>query len=217
LTLIDRKSTTVGEVVQTSLTIVLAQAPELSGAPAFGEIVRIGGGSGSESTDPFSGAPAPSGTVYGIVFSVTTGSLDPTRRPTAYGMEPDQLLREQPQVFSLLQTEYECLLLAHVSREKLRHSPPNLPPELHTSVRRCDEAELERLTEKVDGLWLASTREPRVPVDALLEKFAQTGYEVRGHSTDYLIQLGRDTVRYLSGDADRALRVIERLAAIPED
>ena len=73
----------VGEVVESSTTELVAEACQLHGAPSFGQFVRV------DSEVP----------IVGIVFNVFTHSIEPNRRPTAYGKTEDELRLEQPQLF----------------------------------------------------------------------------------------------------------------------
>ena len=65
----------VGEIVESSTTELIAEARELHGAPSFGQFIRV------EGDMP----------VVGIVFNVFTHSLEPNRRPTAYGKTEQEL------------------------------------------------------------------------------------------------------------------------------
>ena len=82
----DPERSHVGEVVESSTTELVAEARQLHGAPSFGQFVRV------DSEVP----------IVGIVFNVFTHSIEPNRRPTAYGKTEDELRLEQPQIFELL-------------------------------------------------------------------------------------------------------------------
>ena len=91
----------VGEVVESSnATELVAEARQLHGAPSFGQFVRV------DSEVP----------IVGIVFNVFTHSIEPNRRPTAYGKTEDELRLEQPQIFELLRTEFQALVIGYLTK-----------------------------------------------------------------------------------------------------
>ncbi|MBT4497415.1 MAG: hypothetical protein HOC74_06825, partial [Gemmatimonadetes bacterium] len=87
-----------GEVIESSTTEFVAESCELHGAPSFGRFVRV-----------VSEVP-----IIGIVFNVFTQSIEPNRRPTAYGKTEEELRLEQPQIFELLRTEFQALVIGYV-------------------------------------------------------------------------------------------------------
>ena len=78
---------------------------------AFGSFVRVGA---YVQSDPFGSATGEDGAIYGLVYQSSTSSHDPNRRASAFGLEEDELEREQPQIYELLATEFSCLIVGHV-------------------------------------------------------------------------------------------------------
>ena len=84
-----------GEVIESSTSQFLAESRELNGAPPFGSFVKT-------TSEPG---------VYGLVFNVSTHSIESNRRATAYGKTEHELRMEQPQIFELLKTEFEAVIV----------------------------------------------------------------------------------------------------------
>src|SRR5262249_50053670 len=124
------RASPLGEVIEASTTHFVAQCPpaRLHAPPDFGAFVKVlppghsdcGTPAPSDTEnlleDPFADprspepfdlpAVTPDGTLYALVFSATTASAEPGRRPAAYGLEETRLREEQPQIFDLLATEF---------------------------------------------------------------------------------------------------------------
>ena len=103
----------VGEVVESSTAEALAQARELNRAPCFGRFVLI------QSVVP----------AVGIVFNVSTQSIEANRRPVAYGKTERELRLEQPQIFELLRTHFQILIVGHLDRAGDRRGAGSGPVE----------------------------------------------------------------------------------------
>ena len=89
-----------GEVVEASTTQIVAQCYELYTSPPLGSLVRCGT---SDTTGEDGDA------VYGIVYEVSTHSIDPGRRPIARGRDEDDedaVYEANPQLSRLLSTEF---------------------------------------------------------------------------------------------------------------
>ena len=89
-----------GEVIESSTSELVAEARELDRAPAFGSLVHVEAG--------FS--------TVGVVFNVSTQSIEPGRKAMAFGMSADDLRMQQPQIFELF------------ARPAVQ--PPDLPPSI---------------------------------------------------------------------------------------
>ncbi|MDD4352480.1 MAG: hypothetical protein PHU71_05935 [Candidatus Gracilibacteria bacterium] len=100
----------IGEIIETSTRNCIAQSYELDAAPSLGALVKMG-------------------EIYGVVCEVRTLSIDPSRKPQALGNGTKNLaeiLAQQPQLKSLLRTEFEIRLVGS--------DLPDRPPALHAQV-----------------------------------------------------------------------------------
>ncbi len=186
----------VGEVVESSTTTLIAEARRLHGAPDFGAFVRI------ESDGQ---------QLVGVVHNARTQSSEPNRRPMAYGKTEAELRREQPQIFELLRTQFEVLVLGYLEGEAMVHRFPPQPARIHSFVFPCDAAQVRVVTE--DPQFLRSLLEaPGVPTDELLLATLRHALEQRQGSTrDYLGVMGSELSRVLRDDYDRLSSLIRRM------
>jgi hypothetical protein len=185
----------IGEVVESHTAGFRAQARELHGAPALGALVRV-------ESEPVA---------YGIVFNVETGSLDAHRRPVAYGLTEEELRREQPQIFELLKTEFEALLVGYREGDLLWQTLPPYPPRLHSFVYECPPEEVRTFTEELDFLRLLVQSEPR-HLDELLLAVARQAIQAHEGEPEYVTAIGQEIARLIGSDYDRLRSIIRRLA-----
>ena len=78
------KRTYFAEIVESSLTNWTAQSWDWDMFPAFGTLVVV---------------PENKRSLFGIVYQINTGSLEPGRYPFTYQKTQEELLKEQPQIF----------------------------------------------------------------------------------------------------------------------
>jgi hypothetical protein len=222
----------IGEVLSANTTRFIAQCPpeRLHDPPALGAFVRIlppgaivppANAAAEEAIDdPFADPPpakpsalpsAPEETLYALVFSATTGSLEPGRRAAAYGLEEAQLREEQPQIFDLLATEFEALHIGFVRDGRLRPYLPSRPPRLHALVETCTPEETCALTDTPDLLrtLLAATGE--VSADELIAACLRHAYECRNRDFAYLVRMGKQLAILLREDPERLAALLRKL------
>jgi len=191
----DAEKTHVGEVVESSTTEVTAEARALHDAPAFGQFVRID-----------SGLP-----IIGIVFNVFTHSIEPNRRPTAYGKTEDELRLEQPQIFELLRTEFQMLVIGYIDKLGPAQILPPQPARIHSFVHLCSEEEVCDFTDTDDYLR-SILNTSSVPTDELLIAALRQTLRAHDNASAYLVRMGKELSRLLGDDYDRLRSVIRRAA-----
>lgn len=108
------------EIVESSLHEWTAQSWQWNDAPTYGSLVTIEQG-------PL--------TLIGLVYEVSTGSMDPSRYPFAYQKTEEELLKEQPQIFEFLKTTFSCLAMGYYQKGKIHHLAPNTPAKIHSFVQ----------------------------------------------------------------------------------
>ena len=185
----------VGEVIESSTTELIAEACHLHGAPSFGRFIRVD-------------AEMP---IIGIVFNVFTHSIEPNRRPTAYGKTEEELRLEQPQIFELLRTEFQALVIGYLDDDTPAHIVPPQPARIHSFAYLCDDEEVRRFTSTDDYLRsILSTA--KLPTDELL--IAALRYTLKAHESSraYLVRMGKELSRLLRDDYDRLSSMIRRIA-----
>ncbi len=225
----------VGEVIGSGTARFTAQCPRplLHLPPAFGAFVRIvpeGAQSVSQATgdeppatifDPFAdpkplpaaGLPdgVPNETLYAIVTSAATGSAEPGRRPTAYGLEEDQLRRQQPQIFDLLATEFSAIYAGYAREGRFRAGVPPRPARLHAPVSDCSPEEVRAITESADFLRALVAAPADFPVDELIVACIRHASACRNHDYPYLVRAGKQLANLLRDNPDRLTALLGRL------
>ena len=185
----------VAEVIESSTGDFLAECRELNGSPPFGSFVKVTGLS----------------PVIGLVFSVSTHSIEPNRRPTAYGKTEEELRMEQPQIFELLKTELRAIIVGYVDGTGSHPFLPPQPPRIHSFVHPCDAEETRMFTAASDYLrTIVNT--PRLPTDDLLIASVRNAWAARGRDKAYLVSIGKDLSRLIRDDYDRLSSIIRRIA-----
>lgn len=188
----------VGEVVESSTTTLVAEARRLHGSPDFGAFVRI------ESSD--------SAPMVGVVHNASTASIETNRRPMAYGKTESELRSEQPQIFELLRTQFDVLILGYLDSGAMVHLFPPQPARIHSFVFPCDAEQICTITD--DPQFLRSLLEaPGIPTDELLLATLRHALDVRADDTSaYLASMGSELSRLLRDDYDRLTSIIRILA-----
>lgn len=162
---------------------------------------------------PATGLPAgiPDGTLYAVVFSAGTGSAEPGRRPTAYGLEEEQLRRQQPQIFDLLATEFSALHVGYARDAAFRAGIPPRPSRLHAAVSDCSPEEVCAVTASPEFLRALITAPGDVPVDEMIVACLRHAVACRGDDYPYLVRAGKQLAALLRDDPDRLTALLWRL------
>lgn len=192
----DTATAGVGEVVESSTTTLVAEARKLHGAPDFGAFVRVE----SDGRD-----------LIGVVHNARTQSSEPNRRPMAYGKTEKELRREQPQIFELLRTQFEVLILGYLDGDAMVHLYPPQPARIHSFVFPCRPQDLLAVTE--DPQYLRSLLEaPGLPTDELLLATLRRAVIARPDSAgSYIARMGSELSRLLRDDYDRLSSIVRRM------
>jgi len=188
-----------GEVIESSTTTLVAEARHLHEAPNFGAFVRVE----SDGRD-----------IVGVVHNTRTQSIEPNRRPTAYGKTEAELRREQPQIFELLRTQFEVFVLGYFDGTSMVHLFPPQPARIHSFVFPCTPAHVLAVTE--DPQFLRSILETTgLPTDELLLATLRHALDQRARgergSRAYLAQMGSELSRLLRDDYDRLSSLVRRM------
>lgn len=117
-----------GEVIESSLSGWKVHCWQWDTMPAFGSLVVT---------------VQEHITLFGIVTHVQTGSIDAGRYPFPYQKTEEELRREQPQIFALLQTIVSCLTVGYKEHINMYYQLAPRPPKIHAFVRLADRQELD--------------------------------------------------------------------------
>ena len=175
----------IGEVLITSTSQFTAQAVKVNNSPAFGSFVKaISGGA----------------TIYGVVYNISTGSIDGNRKPIAFGKQEEILFKEQPQLTHLLKTEFSALTIGH-RKEKYYGNLPDNPPRIHSFVQACSDEEVIEITEDLRYLQtLIGTNLGNH--EQLLSSSIRFGVNISNNKKEFLIRTGKCLLPLLKYDLD---------------
>ncbi|HVL81349.1 MAG TPA: hypothetical protein VM840_07150 [Actinomycetota bacterium] len=186
----------VGEIVEASTTRFRAVSVRAFEPPAFGSFVR------SVSTDRVT---------YGVVSHVAHGSTDPSRRAIPLGRTWEELVAEHPQVFDLLQTEFEAITVAFCPNGGEVHGfLPPVPPRVHDFVTLCADHEIRALT--ADLSFVRTLGASGLPVTGeLLAAAIRGAAAAREDGRSFLLRAGREVADLYRSDYEQACAVLRRL------
>lgn len=108
------------EVIESSLDYFIAQSWQWDHFPSFGSLVVINTSKRS---------------VIALVHTIKTGSMDPNRHPFAYQKTEEELLAEQPHIFSFLKTTFSCLILGYQEKGNIYYMLSPEPPKIHAFIQ----------------------------------------------------------------------------------
>ncbi len=116
-----------GEIVESSLNNFVAQSWDWQRPPSFGSVVII---------------DTKLRKLFAVVSFIQTSSIDQVRQPFAFKKTQEELIKEQPQIFEFLRTNFTCLMLGYVEENKVFSILPPEPPKIHEFVRIASQEEM---------------------------------------------------------------------------
>ncbi|NTV45850.1 MAG: hypothetical protein HGB11_04880 [Chlorobiales bacterium] len=189
----------IGEVVQSNTAFFSAVIPvkflQTGSLPVrFGDLVKVGTGIFSS---------------YAIVSFIEHIPTEPNRKVSPHGKDREELRREMPQVFELLQTSFNALIVGFEENGSLRQSTPPVPPSLHDFVYQTTEDERTRFFSKKAAYIRMIMQSRDVMPDELIIAFLRSHLGVIEQAQ--LVAIGKE-LSYLLGDDHRRLEsVLERI------
>jgi hypothetical protein len=189
----------IGEVIGSSNTEFIAQSHALYESPAFGAFVRV---------------DARDDTVYGVVFASYTHSLEPNRLAVAYHRSELELRAEQPQIFELLKTKFEAVIVGYKGKDVVRPHLPPKPPRIHAYVFPLAPVEVKRVTADLGflRLLLAGAKAPnRAPADELVAAALRHALDAHGGDRSFLVRAGKELARHLKDDYETLSSILRRV------
>ena len=189
----------VGEVIEASTTDFVAQCYELYQLPSLGSLVKT------------RDLPVE---LYGIVYSATTASIEPGRRPIARGKDEateEEIYRSNPQLLKLLRSEFSTLVVGYRQDEKLYHYLPPKPAKIHSFVYLCSPDEVKEFSQSFAFLnMLLNTRLP-IPADELVAACLRQMSQVYEDRHAFLVAAGKELATLISGDFNQFKAILERI------
>ncbi|MCS7192266.1 MAG: hypothetical protein NZ937_04690 [Armatimonadetes bacterium] len=188
----------VAEVIESSTTEFTAECKELNSSPPFGALVK------AYSAPWF---------IYGVVHHISTQSIEPYRRPMAFGKTEQELKQEQPQIYALLRTNFKALVVGYASEERpeeIVQAIPPVPTRLHTFVYECAPEEVRQFANDLHFLRTIINA-TRSLGDELLVAVCRHMLSAHEGRREYLIKLGKELCRLIRDDYHRLTHLLRRL------
>ena len=189
----------IGEIIEANSTTFVAGTYQLLQAPPFGALVRADGADGCAA--------------YALVYDIHTASQELGGRAVVRGREgmyDGDIYAENPDLETVLQTEFRALVVGFCDGPAIRQYLPPLPPPVHYSVRICDDAELTRFTERLDFLpTVLGARD--LPADELLAATLRRAAAVQPDRAAFTIKAGRQLATLLREEHSRLMTILQRI------
>jgi len=185
----------VAEVIESKTDQFVAETLKYHEIPGFGTFVRV-----QDETRR----------VYGIVSGAYTGSLDGTGKARAFFKSLSELELEQPQIFSLLRTEFTAVVAGYLEAGVYRTYFPPVHVRLHLPVEICDDEEVLKISINT-GFLLKTLNCPNGNGDELTAAALRTVAILHDNPKEYLLNAGRELLKMLAYDTQRLKSVIERV------
>ncbi|MGB3405256.1 MAG: HAS-barrel domain-containing protein [Microcoleaceae cyanobacterium] len=212
-TTVNRSPNHFAEVIETSTIEFLAQCLEPEDLsfpvmPPFGSWVKA--------LDEESGNK-----IYGVVYHATTSPIDSVHRARALGLSLEELREQQPQIFSMLKTEFRVAILGFETSPVgqngfqapngtfYQYIPPR-PPQIHQGVYQCSPDEVINFSGQFDFLRTL-LQVSQAPVDALIAASIREVYQLRNADRSWLVEAGRMLSILLKDDYDRLRLVLGQI------
>jgi len=187
----------IGEIIATETTSLVAESYTLNHPPALGSLVWASNESGR--------------TIYAIVCHVSTGGIDPSRRPIRRSTEATSdvgIYREHPELVHTLRTEFRALLVGWSDGDRITQSLPSQPPLLHYTVHMCSEEQVRAFTEESYYLRLLLSGSEPVPPEQLIVANLRETYLCRGRDEAWLRASAKEVARLLKDDYERLMTIL---------
>jgi len=187
----------VGRIVAASLAELRVECFELEGAPPLGALVAV-----AEQN------PA----VYGVVSSVTTEGVDPSRPVSPHGTADEDLgtvLSRNPHLPVLLRTTFTAVVVGFEEGGALRHYLPDTPARLIARIRVCDANDQCRFAESLE--FLEPLLQSGSLADDVVAAFIRRTSRAHADPYRFLLDAGRALVPLLMNEPDRLAAIVRRI------
>jgi hypothetical protein len=195
------EDTRVGEVIEVCTTGFIAQCYELYDSPPLGGLVKTQGDFQQE--------------IYGVVYNASTTGIEPGRRPIARGKDEaneDEVYRSNPQLYKLLKSEFNVLIVGFKKGERVFQYLPSKPPHIHRFVYLCSEEEIKEYSGSFDFLNILLKARLDIPVEELVGAVLRRMAQVRGDlNFTFLVTAGKELASLLSADYGQLKAILKGL------
>ena len=201
---------TIGEIIATTSTSIVAESLKLNRPPALGSLTVV--------LSPADESRSPNLELYAVVTFGQTSGLDPGRRAMRLSTESvhdEAIYDRHPQLAHVLRTEFGAAMVGYCEHGRIRQHLPAKPPPLHYSVSSATEEQTRRFTDRLDYLRLILSGSGDVPPQQVLAANLREVYRQRGNDRRWLDAAAREVSVLLKDDHQALLTVLYSID--PED
>jgi hypothetical protein len=184
----------IGEVIGSSNTEFIAESALLHNSPPFGSFIKVKARE----------------TIYAVVCNAYTHSLEPNRLAIAYHRSEQELRDEQPQIFELLKTKFEAVIIGYECEGAIRYHLPPQPPRLHSFVYTCQPLEVRRLTAHFWFFRFLMNNE-KAPRDELIVATIRAAYAAHPDERAFLVKAGKELAKLIGDDYEMLSSILRRI------
>lgn len=191
--------TKIAEVIEASTADFVAQAYTLNEAPAFGSFVVVREGDTE---------------IVGVVSQVTTGSIEPGRRPVPRGRNEataDDVYKHNPELPELLRTEFTSTIVGFRDGTAFRNYLPPCPPRIHAFVYPCPPKTVVAFTEALDFIRPLLSAQPGPLTDELVAAAIRQAGAARPDDYRFCVAAGKELACLLASDIPRLTGILRRI------
>ncbi|UCE26453.1 MAG: hypothetical protein JSW52_08870 [Candidatus Coatesbacteria bacterium] len=173
----------IGEVLGSRADAFSGELLTVDDVPSVGTVVRAAG-------DP---------DVFGVISSLETDTALPGRSPARYGLPPDELLRQHPELAELITTRFEAPAVGRRSGDAVVVGSPGKPVPLYTPVYRADAGDVIALGDDRRVVRLLAASDAGADDGFLLAAVVNLA-DARSERAGFLEDVCRELSRLLAGD-----------------
>lgn len=190
-------TTGLDRIIDTSTHRFIVQSMRLNQSPSLGSLIHV---------------DDRGRTIYGVVITIETGSIEPGRLPyvrDSVDGDSESYLRENPHIALLLRTTYTAAVVGYKEDDVVRHYLPPAPPGLYAGVQSCSPEDTRRFLGDSFGFLslLLSHDKADDALAACLRSMAAT-YSDRNA---FLVSAGKALTVLLSFDPTRLTDLLRRI------
>jgi hypothetical protein len=199
--MVDEKR--VGEVIEACTRDFIGQCYELYQSPPLGSLVKTRCDTNPELN------------LYGVVYNVLTGGMEPGRRPIARGKNEeseDEVYRASPQLMKLLRSEFNVLVIGYLKDSLFFQYLPPRPARIHGFIHSCTPEEVKQFSRSFDFLNILLKTRLDIPVEELVGATLRQMSQVYGAEKHaFLVSAGKELASLLSADYGQLRTILKGL------
>jgi hypothetical protein len=187
----------IGEIIETTTSGFVAESEELNRPPALGSLVKVQVGGADYA--------------YGVVSYGTTTSPEPGRRAVRRSTDEvfdEAIYDEHPQLWRILHTEFNVILVGWVEDGVIHQHLPPQPPPLHHSVYQCEPEEVKAFTQQLYYLRLLLSAPGEVSSEQFVAAHVREAYRQRGEDAKWLERAAREMASLLKHEYERLMTLL---------